>query len=218
MLAPQDLWPPPPPRDRNRWTFPAIAVAVLAVLIVAAIGISLALRNDDNKAAPAGRTATGIDTTTTTATSTPPSMPRPEAQKRLLSLLPSGYPPGTCRQGELLPGALASITCGQNTDPGGPTVTNYWLFSDQQSMLPAFTGFMDSATIEICPGRRASPGTWWHTKDPKIIVGQLACGTYKGGEQQVMWTNQQTLVLALAGGKPPGLNLDRLYKWWTSHS
>ena len=209
-----------PDLSRRSHNSGAGAAAVVVVLVLAAIGISLAMGHDDNKTPNAHRstTPTSIATTTTT-TSAPSSTPPPDAQSRLLSLLPAGYPPGTCKpDGQPMPGAISSVTCGQNTDPDGPTVTAYGLFSDLKGLQDAFNGFMGSDTIVTCPGGKASPGTWWHHKDPNTILGQLGCGTYKVDEPQVMWTNQQTMVFALAGGGPQGPNLDQLYKWWTSHS
>ena len=117
-----------------------------------------------------------------------------------------------------MPGAIVSVMCGQNTDPNGPTVSTYGLFPDLQALQDGFTGFTGGDTIVKCPGDKASPGTWWHNKDPNTILGQIACGTSKGDEPQVMWTNQQTMVLALVSGNPQGPNLDQLYKWWAAHS
>ena len=117
-----------------------------------------------------------------------------------------------------MPGAIASVRCGQNTDPDGPTAAVYGLFSDLKALQDAFSGFTASATIVKCPGGKASPGTWWHNKDPNTILGQIGCGTDKGDKPQLMWTNQETMVSALVDGKPQGPNLDQLYKWWTSHS
>jgi serine/threonine kinase PknH len=117
-----------------------------------------------------------------------------------------------------MPGAIASFKCGANTDANGPTVAAYGLFSDLAALKDAFNGFMGSDTVVKCPGNKDSPGTWWHNKDPNTVLGQIGCGTHKGNEPQVMWTNQQTMVFALVSGKPQGPNLDQLYKWWTSHS
>ena len=216
--------PPAPPRKRNPWAIVAGVAAVVVVLVVAAIGISIAVGHDDNEAPNAGRTTTTTITTsattsTTSTTSASPSTPPPGAQNRLLSLLPSGYPPGTCKpDGQPMPGAIVSVVCGQNTDPSGPTVSAYGLFSDLQGVQDAFSGFTGSDTIVKCPGDKASPGTWWHNKDPNTIVGQIACGTDNGDQPQVMWTNQQTMVFAVVSGNPQGPNFDQLYKWWTSHS
>jgi serine/threonine-protein kinase len=110
------------------------------------------------------------------------------------------------------------VKCGQNTDTGGPNVSAYGLYADLDGLNKAFTSFTGTFAIQDCPGGKASPGKWWHTKDPNTVLGQVACGVYKGAEPQVMWSNQQTLVFALAGGKTSGQTLDQIYTWWTSHS
>jgi serine/threonine kinase PknH len=216
---------PSPPRKRNPWAIVAGAAAVVAVLVLAAIGISLAMGHDDNKNSNAHRTTTtttttSVATTTTTTTrSTSPSTPPADAQNRLLAVLPAGYPPGTCKpEDKPMSGAIVSFTCGQNTDPNGPTVAAYGLFPGLKGLQDAFSRFMQSDTVVKCPGDKVSPGTWWHNKDPNTVLGQIACATHKGGQPRVMWTNQQTMVFALVGGKAQGPNLDQLYKWWTSHS
>jgi serine/threonine protein kinase len=212
---------PPPPRGRNPGAIVAGAAAVVVVLIAAAIGVAVAMKGDDD-IPNAGTTTTAATTTTSTTartTSVSPSTPPPGAEQQLLSVLPSGYPPGTCKSpAQPMPGSAVSVMCGPNTDPNGPTVSAYGLFTNLKALQDAFTGFTGSDTLLPCPGGKASPGTWWHTKDPNIVLGQLACGTYKGDEPQVLWSNQQTMVFALIGGKPQGPNLDQLYKWWTSHS
>jgi serine/threonine kinase PknH len=155
------------------------------------------------------------DEVTYRAESTQPSTPPPsDTQGRLLRLLPSGYPPGRCTpQSRPMPGALVSVKCGPNTDPNGPTIAAYGLYSDLKVLQDAFNGFTGSVSIVSCPGGKASPGTCWHTNDPNTILGQLACGIYTGSEPQVMWSNQLAMQFALVGGKPPGPSLDRLYKW-----
>ena len=136
----------------------------------------------------------------------------------MLALLPAGYPTGTCKpDAKPMSGAIASVTCGQNTDPNGPTAAAYGLFPDLQALQDAFNRFSKTDTLVNCPGNKVSPGTWWHNKDPSTILGQIACATYKG-DPRVMWSNQPALVFALAGGKPQGPNLDALFKWWGSHS
>jgi serine/threonine-protein kinase len=217
----------PPTRQRNPWAIVAGAAAVVVVLVLVAVGISIAVGNDDDKTTNAQRTTTTTTTTTsapeTTTTTTSPSpstpSPDPDAQNRLSALLPAGYPPGTCKpEVKPMPGAIASVKCGANTDPNGPTVAAYGLFADLNALKGAFNGFMGSDTVLKCPGNKDSPGAWWHNKDPNTVIGQIACATHKGTEPQVMWTNQQTLVFALVSGKPQGPNLDQLYKWWTTHS
>ncbi|OBG29135.1 protein kinase [Mycobacterium alsense] len=213
--------PPPPPRQRNPWAIVAGVAAVVLVLVVVVVGISMAVGNDGDETPNAATTTTTTPSTTRTTTSTAPSSstPPPGALNRLLGLLPPGYPAGTCKPDrQPMPGAIVSVMCGQNTDTDGPTVSAFGLFDDLRGVQDAFNGFMKSDTLVKCPGDKASPGTWWHNKDPNTILGQIACGTYKGDEPQVMWSNQQTMVFAVVSGNPQGPNMDQLYKWWSSHS
>jgi serine/threonine-protein kinase len=211
---------PPPKRRSNPWAVVAGAAAVVVVLVVVAVGIALALGNDDSQTPNvAGTTTTTPSGFTRTTTPPPPSTAAAAAANRLMILLPPGYPPGTCKPDrQPMVGALASVMCGQNTDPDGPAVSAYGLFANLQAVQDAFTGFTASDTLVNCPGDKASPGTWWHNKDPNTILGQIACGTYKGDEPQVMWSNQQTMVFAVVSGNPQGPNIDQLYSWWASHS
>ncbi|OQZ87702.1 hypothetical protein BST11_26710 [Mycobacterium alsense] len=213
--------PPPPPRQRNPWAIVAGVAAVVLVLVVVVVGVSMAVGNDGDETPNGATTTTTTATTTRTTTSTAPSSstPPPGALNRLLGLLPPGYPAGTCKPDrQPMAGAIVSVMCGQNTDPNGPTVSAFGLFADLRGVQDAFNGFMKSDTLVKCPGDKASPGTWWHNKDPNTILGQIACGTYKGDEPQVMWSNQQTMVFAVVSGNPQGPNMDQLYKWWSSHS
>jgi serine/threonine protein kinase len=215
--------PPAPPRRRNPWVIVAAAAAVV-ILIAAAIGISLAVGSDDSETPSAASTTTTASTRSTTrttprTTAASPSTPPPSATNRLLGLLPTGYPAGTCAPDpQPMPGAIVSVSCGPNTDPNGPTISAYALFSDLQGVQQAFTRYTGTDALVKCPGDKASPGTWWHNKDPNTILGQIACGTYTGDQPKVMWTNQQTMVFAVVGGNAQGPNLDQLYKWWASHS
>ncbi|WP_066914977.1 serine/threonine-protein kinase [Mycobacterium interjectum] len=214
--------PPAPPRRRNPWVFVA-AAATVVVLVAVAVGISMAVGNDDSETPTAATTTTASTRstarTTPRTTSASPSTPPPGATNRLLSLLPAGYPAGTCAPDpEPMPGAIVSVSCGPNTDTNGPTISAYALFSDLQAVQQAFNRYTGTDTLVKCPGDKASPGTWWHNKDPNTILGQIACGTYTGDEPKVMWTNQQTMVFAVVGGNAQGPNLDQLYKWWASHS
>ncbi|OBG34975.1 hypothetical protein A5673_02425 [Mycobacterium sp. E3198] len=167
--------PPAPPRRRNPWILVA-AIAAAVILVAAVIGISIAVGNDDSETPTAASTTTTTTTTTTKRTSTrttspSPSGPPPGAVSRLQSLLPTGYPPGTCNPDpQPMVGSIVSISCGQNTDPGGPTISAYALFSDLQGVQDAFTRFTGADTLVKCPGDKASPGTWWHNKDPNTRV------------------------------------------------
>ncbi|OBF20882.1 protein kinase [Mycobacterium kubicae] len=213
----------PPPRSRNPWLIVTVVAALVLVLILGAIGIWAVTKDDDSTTA-SGRKSTTTTTrpttrSTTTTTTTLPTSATSAAQARLLSLVPSGYPAGSCKPDtRAMPGALTSISCGQNTEADGPRVSAYGLYSDVPALKKAFANFTGTFTLAGCPGGKASPGTWWHTQDPNTVLGQLACGTYKGDEPQVMWSNEQTLVYALVAGSPQGPTLDQLYKWWAKHS
>ncbi|OBK43009.1 protein kinase [Mycobacterium gordonae] len=218
-------WPATSPaeqsRARNPWAIVAGVAAVVLVLMLSGIGIWALNKDDDTPQANRQRTTTTRPTTSTTTrtTTTPSSSAPPEAQARLMSLLPAGYPAGACTTDtKTMPGALVSVSCGQNTDANGPKLSAYGLFPDVASLKKAFTAFTTTFTIQQCPGGKASPGNWWHTQDPKTVLGQMACGIYKSDDPQVMWSNEQTLVYALVGGKQQIPNLDQLYKWWAKHS
>ena len=191
------------------------------VLVIIAIAIKA---SDDNNTTDAtgttsSTTSTTASTTTTTTTTTATSAAAPDAQNRLMGALPAGYPAGGCTpESKPIPGALVSVKCAQNTDADGPTVGIFGLYSDIQALQTNFKSFTGTFAMGSCPGNKTSPGTWWHSADPNTILGQIACGVYKGTEPQIMWSNQQTLVFALVAGKPQGPNLDQLYKWWASHS
>ena len=213
---------PPPRRGRNPWLIVAGIALLVVVVVAAAIGIGMAIRNPGERRDTADTTTTTTTLTTTLTTTRPPTTTTATASadlQRLLRALPAGYPPGACtRDDQPMPGAVVSVKCGANTDPGGPTVAGYGLYPDLKSLQDAFTSFTGTFSIQTCPGGKASPGTWWHTQQPNTILGQIACGIYKGNEPQVMWSNQQSMVFALAAGKTQGPNLDQLYKWWASHS
>ncbi|MDT7569770.1 MAG: serine/threonine kinase PknH [Pseudonocardiales bacterium] len=219
-------WHPVPARGRNPWAVVAGIAAVVLIVVITAIGIWAATNNDDNPRAGGGGTTTTRSTTRTTAPTTtrtttlpPSSSSPPAAVARLISMLPAGYPTGSCKASNPpMPGAVVSVTCGQNSDTNGPRVSTYGLYANVAALKENFTGFTGTVAIQNCPGGKASPGLWWHTQDPKTVLGQVACGVYKGADPQVMWSNEQTLVFGLIAGAPQGPNLDQLYKWWASHS
>ena len=212
--------PPSPARRRNPWPIVAGVAALVAVLVIVAIVIGLALRHpDDHNDVASTTTVTTTTTIPTTSSATRTTTSTSADLQRLLRALPSGYPTGTCTPDtQPMPGAVVSVKCGPNTDSDGPTVATYGLFPSLQSVQDAFSNFTKTFTIQSCPGSKASPGTWWHNRDPNTILGQIACGVYKTTEPQVMWSNQQTMVFGLVGGKLQGPGLDQLYKWWASHS
>ncbi|GAB3031127.1 serine/threonine-protein kinase [Mycobacterium bourgelatii] len=216
--------PVAPEKTRNPWAIVAGAAAAVLVLIIAAIGIWAVSQGEDepsptNANGPSSTTTT-TTTTTTTRTTTTTTSSLSAAEARLMRLLPAGYPSSACTPDESpMPGAIASVKCTRNTDANGPTVSAYGLYSDAAGVKKAFANFTTTFNIQECPGGKASPGNWWHTADPNTILGQIACGMYKGSEPQVMWSNEQTFVFGLIAGEPQGgPDLDGLYQWWAKHS
>jgi len=209
-------WTQPSPRKPNPWLLLGIA-ALVVVAVLGGLGIWLATRPTPPPAPTRHPTTTPV---ATPPVSTAPPTPSPaNAQAQLLNLLPSGYPPGTCTaQQKPMPGVLASVRCGPNTDPNGPALAVYGLFPDVASLKDAFNGFTGTVALVSCTVDIQSPGPWHQNDTPNVPRGMLACGTYKDTVPQVMWTNEDNLVFALVAGSPQGPTLDQLYTWWTTHS
>lgn len=91
-----------------------------------------------------------------TAVSTaPPASADPSSD--LLNLLPPGYSSGACKATDRA-AALAAVSCGPNSLPGGPTSATYSLFGDDDAMYQAFTAALSGPdwTPAACPGMRSS--------------------------------------------------------------
>lgn len=146
-----------------------------------------------------------------------PIKPDPSAQARLLTLLPRGYPPGTCSPGGVTSRSTATMLCGLNTDPGGPTSAVYTIARDTTALKTELDGVVHSAAPAVCPPNILSPGPWHRVETPTVSVGLVFCGI-RFGKTLVAWTNEPERLLceteADAGGPP----LDQLFGWWASHS
>lgn len=104
--APLSVNPRPVRRD-NR-PFLLIAVATVAVLALGVLAWLFWPSSND--------TASSDGAASATSTTESPE----QAQARLLGMLPPGYAPDSCETVVPAQGALAQVSCGQNTDPGGP--------------------------------------------------------------------------------------------------
>jgi hypothetical protein len=199
---------PQPPKKRNTWPIIAGAAALVVVITLAAIGIWRLLHRDPVPH-PVHHPTTTTSTTTTTTTT-----PANTAQSRLLSLLPEGYPSGTCTPKTPTPNgiyanALAEVTCGQNTNQGGPSGATYLLFADADALSKAFNDDTPVTGVDpmTCPGSGPSPQPWQH--------GMITCATYKN-KTNLIWSNQDELLLGDVFGDPP--DIEHLYQWWRSIS
>jgi serine/threonine kinase PknH len=198
---------PAPSRLRKRWPIVA-AVALVVVAAVAAVGIWLtAGPSDDRGKASGSKTA-------------PPSSNAPtDEQAQLLSLLPPGYVAGACtpatpESGSIWVNAVAMVSCGQNTQPGGPSRATYGLFPTPDTLKKAFDDDIGNVSLVNCPGEGASPVAWHYDETPKVVVGMIACGTYND-HANVIWTNDQKLMLSDVSGDPA--TVKDLHTWWDNY-
>jgi serine/threonine-protein kinase len=200
---------PGAPRKRNRW--PIVAAAALVVVgAIAGIGSWLIMK-------PSGQqhSKTGAGKTAPASTEAPSN-----DQDRLLSLLPSGYLAGVCtpataESGSVWVNAVAMVSCGQNTKPGGPTHATYGLFPTPASLKKAFTDDVANTSLVKCRGESRSPANWHYDQGPNETAGMLACGTYNN-HPNVIWTYDEKLMLSDVAGDPA--TIEDLHTWWDNYS
>lgn len=200
---------PRPHRGRNRRRVPrrcaALAVAVTLV------GCS----HPRDAADTTGSTEPASGTSGSAAPGAPPAVA--DARGRLLKLVPAGYPPDACTPAPALGGAVAAVSCGRNTDVGGPPSATYTLFVDAGTLQLSFDNAVQTTAVTECPGRIQSPGPWHHTANPGKPAGMLMCGNSQD-RPTVVWTNDDQLLLSVARADRSGPALEQLYSWWSSHS
>ena len=215
----QGYQPPPPKPDRNPWPIIAVVAALVVVLVLAAIGIAIAMRDHDTHDAQRTTTSTTTSTTTGTTSTPPTTSPGGGLQSKLLSMLPAGYPSGTCtpttpKPNTIWVNALAMVDCGQNINQGGPSSAVYGLFASPDILKKAFDDDIAAVQLMDCPGAGPSPDGWHHDKTPTVTAGMIACGTYKN-HPNVIWSNQAKLMLSDVFGDPPAI--EDLHTWWTKY-
>lgn len=198
------------PRPVRRPRQPMIlgGAAVLAVVLLAALAIWLFR--------PSSEPSTTADDAPPSTTAAEES-PDPEAQDRLLRLLPAGYPSESCTPAAADEGAVAEVSCEKNSDPGGPLSATYTLAKDEAALEAAFDDSIRAATRVNCPGNIQSPGPWRRNATPQKTSGVLFCGI-QGDRPTVIWTNVDDLLVSSVQSGPQGPTFDQLYAWWSSHS
>ena len=220
-------WQPPPsgpmpsaqPPKRN-WTpiivgiAAFVAVVVLAVLAVVLIPKFTNNGNESSTSTTPSPTSTSTKTRTPTTRTTPPTTGPTGASARLMSILPDGYNSGACKPIDPVTDALATVDCEKNSKPGGPDVARYSLFPDQATLDRHFeTAMKEDEQLQACPGNNTmSPTTWHYTATPDKVEGQVACGQYKGN-QDIVWTRNEELMLADSQGSDMGA----LHDWWLKY-
>jgi len=202
-----------PPAKRSPWPILAGVAALVLVLVVAAVGIYVATRKSDNHPQADHTTSSVVTTTSSTTFSAPPTN---DPQSKLMSMLPKGYPAGTCTSttpsaNSIWQGSLAMVKCGQNTNPGGPTKAIYGLFPSIDALKKAFNDDIAAVQLTNCPGEGPSPDGWHYKNSPTVTAGMVACGTYKN-QPNVIWSNEGKLMLSdVFGGTA---NIEELHNWW----
>ncbi|MBY0291110.1 MAG: serine/threonine protein kinase [Mycobacteriaceae bacterium] len=152
-------------------------------------------------------------TTTPTELSAPPD----EALNRLRGMLPAGYTAGTCKP-QSPAGTAGVITCGRNSDPGGPGTATYTLTSSPAALRDALNRVIQTTTVVICPGNIQSPGPWRRNDSLTVTRGTVLCGLHNG-RPRVVWTNDAEHLLAdVQSRSPTDPPIGQLYAWWGSHS
>ncbi|MCV7022659.1 hypothetical protein H7I77_04745 [Mycolicibacterium novocastrense] len=197
---------PPPiiPTTPSRRAPSAKALTIGAVVLTGVVLVGVAVWN-----------VAGSDSGTDQAPTTTQARPTAEDVQRLNDALPKGYSETSCTTDET--SANASVTCGPNTDPGGPTTATYTLYPDQQALAQAFTDTIATYTRVTCPGNIQSPGPWRRNAAPDVVAGTLFCGT-QSGQAVVAWTSDAESLLNVAEAGAQGPSMDQLYTWWGTHS
>lgn len=176
-------------------------------------------RDDGSQSTSATTSSTAVESASSApATAPSPTLVAPAAPaEQVLRLLPVGYPDKACTpEGAVPRGALGAVTCGLNTDPGGPRAGRYTLLADLPALQEQFTAITSTTRQQICPGNIQSPGPWRHNATPDQVAGQLYCGIRDDGTPLIAWTDDARLLLSVVDAAPGGEVA--AFKWWSSHS
>lgn len=217
--------PPPGPNPQGSKKTPWIPIVIIGgvlVLLLGAVGTFFLTRSDTadgpKPTVTTSKKSTERERPSTTRT-TPSRTSEPGAggfDEQLRALIPPGYPISACTTASPpAPGALATVDCTQSTQPGGPEIARYSLFADKDLLIRRFNESLTENDETLrCPNfDQDSPADWNYEKDPDVVAGQVACGTYQGNAD-IMWTQYDGLVLADVQSK----SLDDLHAWWLQYS
>ena len=188
-------------RGPSKRIFAVGAAAALAIIVVA-ITVWNSLTPDSAGSDPVG--------TSTTVAHAPPKTD----VTGLKASLPKGYSDASCAPNA--DGRAPSVTCGPNSDAGGPQKAVYAAPLDPQAVRSSFNDAIAHFGRVACPGNLQSPGPWHRGGK---VEGALFCGTAEG-QAVIVWTNdlRSLLYVVQAGTQAGAPNLDQLYVWWTQHA
>lgn len=202
---------PPAKRGPNIGLIIGVTVGVLAI----GAGAAYLLLRPSSPQAPAAQQPAASETSAAQPTSANPDAGDPN--DRLMKELPRGYPAGACEPVARLEGAMSTIACTVNKDPGGPMTATYSLLLDTPALNAAVEDLTATSTVVDCPGRIQSPGPWRHNASLHEVSGTLVCGI-QNDNPMLAWTDIDQQMIAVVQGRPAGPTLDHLYNWWTTHS
>lgn len=200
---------PPSAKPRNGSRRLLFGAAALVAVVAVALVFSWLTRPSHPTSAVSGPSSTTSPASASASSDT--------EIHRLISMLPRGYPPDTCKPTAPPEGALAKVSCDKNSDLNGPLSATYLLFADLGSARSAFNQVFQAATVVECPGRIQSPGPWHRNATPDKTSGMLLCGIQQGNPVLV-WTDDAELLVSVVNGQPQGPTIEQLYAWWMSHS
>jgi len=195
---------PRPVRRDNRHALITVA-AVLAVVVLGVLAWVFWPSSQDADT-PGGDNA-----------STTPTESSQQAEVRLRKMLPRGYSAGACESVVPAQGALAQLSCGANTDPGGPLSATYTLAKDKTAAQGLFDDIVSTSSVVDCPGNIQSPGPWRRNATPQQTAGTLVCG-FQQSKPTVGWSTDANQMISEVQSGPQGPNMVQLYTWWASHS
>ena len=205
--------PQAPVRRRAVGVWAAAAVAGGALLGL----IGWSSTRDSGEPAEVAAPVSAATSTPAPPAPTTPSLVPAAAEAELQALLPAGFPAGACTpEAAVPPGVLGALTCGPNTDPGGPNRARYTLAADRAALENQFQDVLAETRQQDCPGRIQSPGPWRKNASPDQQAGTLYCGTRDDGSAVLAWTDTARSLLAVIDA-PAGAQ-DTNYTWWSSHS
>ncbi|OCB42908.1 serine/threonine protein kinase [Mycobacterium malmoense] len=150
---------------------------------------------------------------TVTATADPADTGNPSDLNTLAASLSKGYGLNNCTAQSITTGELASLTCGQSPDPGGPIQAKYILFNNGDNLARSFSASVKDDVLGACGDSGQSP-TNWHQGSNGANAGQVACGTYRNAAE-IIWTNDAKNILSYIRGS--NTDAAALYQWWRAN-
>jgi hypothetical protein len=187
-----------------------VVLATTALAGLAAVGGVSAVLGPDTSAGSTGTRAARINVTQVATTSSSPSSNA--AMTQLMAMLPKGWDSSNCGLASNAPqDALATLQCGRNSLPNGPTSGRFSIYPDQATLDTHFANGASADTIAPCPNGAKSPGTWHSSTNPNQTGGQVVCGTYNGNTD-LQWSDNARLFL----GDLSGTDINSLYQFWAN--